>query len=448
MKDVRQVTAYEDSLLDIELVLNKPVTKIQLIGKESKEEIAVTASTEAPNIYTGKMTAVATEIFELTLEDEKGRPSKDQARLEITVLRNEPAKVAAVFPKKDIQASPLEEVTLLGKAEDDFGVLNYGLSYTYGGEEMELPLGNPTELKPSVEMKHLLALEELGAQPDQLISYYFWAEDKDGEGVLRRAKSDIYFIEVRPFLKTYREAAAPSGGGGPSPPQEEAAKQKELIAATHRVIESPHRNPEKQKEDIGFLQEAQEAIRTSTEEMKADLDTAEAQQIADNALAETDQAIVALDAWGQQPDVSTLDNAKEALEHEMKAYDWMLKLRGRDVSVVEASQSEGGGGGAQDPQMEDMNLKKKEERSYQEQSQADQEALAQQRAENQEALEYLSRLKELSKRQEAVTDKLKELESQIEVAENEEEKEKLERELKRLRDQQREMLRDVDELKR
>ncbi len=447
VKDVRQVSAYEDSLLEFQLQLNKAVESIGLRVEDSDAEVAVERSEEDETVYLARLTAVEDQVLVLELKDVEGRVSKEPARLEITVLYNEAPEVVAVFPKRDIQASPLEEVTLQGAAKDDFGVLSYGLSYQYLEETTELPLGGSSEPVASVEMEYLLALEDLGAEPDQLISYYFWAEDKDREGQLRRAKSDIYFIEVRPFLKRYREGSGGGGGGGGSQPQQEAAKQKEMIAATHRVIESPQRDPAKQKEDIGVLIQGQEAIVESTLEMKENLDNAEAQQIADSALAEMDEAIAALDAWRQQADVAVLENAEKALGHEMKAYDWMLKLRGRDVNVVRAEDAQGGGGGQQDPQLEDMNLKEKENR-YQNQNQASQEALAQQRAENQEALEYLNRLKELSKRQEALTDKLKELESQLEVAENEAEKEKIERELKRLRDQQREMLREVDELRR
>ena len=172
MKDVRKVTAFEDSLLEIELVLNKPVSKITLVGERSKEEVALTVSSDDASLYSGRMTAHESDVFVLTLEDDAGRPNKEFTRLELTVLRNEPPKVTAVIPKRDIQASALEEVVLKGKAEDDFGVLSYGLSYTYEEEENELKMGEGTESEPqpSVEMDHLLALEDLGAKEDLLLS--------------------------------------------------------------------------------------------------------------------------------------------------------------------------------------------------------------------------------------------------------------------------------------
>ena len=145
------------------------------------------------------------------------------------------------------------------------------------------------------------------------------------------------------------------------------------------MIESPQRDSVKQAEDVNVLKQAQEAIREETLAMKEDAQSAEAEQIIDSAVAEMDEAITALDAWSQQKDMAMLDNAKQALEHETAAYDWLLKLRGRDVEVVQA-QGQGGGASQSDPQLADMNLKKKEER-YQEENRAQQEAMQQQRAE-------------------------------------------------------------------
>jgi len=48
------------------------------------------------------------------------------------------------------------------------------------------------------------------AQPDDLLSYHFWAEDVAGNGERRRVWSDMYFAEVRPFEERYQEG--PSGG--------------------------------------------------------------------------------------------------------------------------------------------------------------------------------------------------------------------------------------------
>ena len=59
----------------------------------------------------------------------------------------------------------------------------------------------------------------------------------------------------------------------------------------------------------------------------------------------------------------------------------------------------------------------------------------------------MNRLKELARRQEALAEKMKELQNQIAQAKTDEEKEELDNQLKRLQEEQEQLLRDVDDLK-
>ena len=65
-------------------------------------------------------------------------------------------------------------------------------------------------------MKNLLKLEELGMKPDELISWYLWAEDTGPDGQPRRSATDMYFAEVRPFEEIYRPGDSQSGEGSGS----------------------------------------------------------------------------------------------------------------------------------------------------------------------------------------------------------------------------------------
>ena len=59
----------------------------------------------------------------------------------------------------------------------------------------------------------------------------------------------------------------------------------------------------------------------------------------------------------------------------------------------------------------------------------------------------LNRLKELARRQEALAEKIKELQNQLAKAKTEEEKQELENQLKRLQAEQEQLLSDLDDLK-
>ena len=83
------------------------------------------------------------------------------------------------------------------------------------------------------------------AEPDDLLSYHFWAEDFAADGSVRRTESDMYFAEVRPFEEIFRQGEQPPGGQqqqqqNQSPnamqAQQLAQLQKEIINATWKVI--------------------------------------------------------------------------------------------------------------------------------------------------------------------------------------------------------------------
>src|SRR4029078_7099436 len=77
-------------------------------------------------------------------------------------------------------------------------------------------------------------LEEYNLKPGDFISYFAKARDASNE-----ATSDIYFIEVKPFEMEYKQSQQQGGAGGGQGDQDQNAlsrRQKDLIAATHRLI--------------------------------------------------------------------------------------------------------------------------------------------------------------------------------------------------------------------
>jgi len=75
-----------------------------------------------------------------------------------------------------------------------------------------------------------------------VISYYAQASDGNPDTAAAKAASDMFFIEVSQFDKTYsqsQERGAPGGAGqGGENTGSLARQQKEIIAATWRLIRS------------------------------------------------------------------------------------------------------------------------------------------------------------------------------------------------------------------
>ena len=55
-----------------------------------------------------------------------------------------------------------------------------------------------------------MELEQIDAEPDQLVSYHFWAEDTGPDGNVRRVSSDMYFAEIRHFEEIFRQGQQPT----------------------------------------------------------------------------------------------------------------------------------------------------------------------------------------------------------------------------------------------
>src|SRR5205814_1972710 len=138
--------------------------------------------------------------------------NKVPAQFIVEALPNRRPELKVATPKGDQRVSPIEEITFRAEAWDDFGMARYGLTYTIAGQPAkEIELGRDTPADERRQFAHLLKLEELGMKPDELVSWFLWAEDIGPDGQPRRTATDMYFAEVRPFEEIYRQGDAEDG---------------------------------------------------------------------------------------------------------------------------------------------------------------------------------------------------------------------------------------------
>jgi len=206
IKDTRQISVIEGSKIALTFMLNKAVARAQLLGKD-QDPLDLTVDGEYANIYRTSISPTENKRYELRLVDAQGRANKVPPRFVIDVHKNLPPSLKPIFPNRDIEASALEEVSLEAEVVDDFGITGYGISYALaGGPSADLELGLPPAAKSKEQILHVLALEDMNAQPDQLLTYYFWANDVGPDGQTRKTLSDMYFAEVRRFDEIFRES--------------------------------------------------------------------------------------------------------------------------------------------------------------------------------------------------------------------------------------------------
>src|SRR6185369_15199831 len=134
----------------------------------------------------------------------------------VDVIEDRAPVVSIEKPKRDTSASPVEEVFIQAKAQDDFGVRQLDLVYSVnGGEEKTVSLyGKGAKALDEVSAGHTVYLEELGVKAGDFVSYYAKATDTDTVKGPKTTSSDIYFVQIRPFSQNFKQAQSQQGGGG------------------------------------------------------------------------------------------------------------------------------------------------------------------------------------------------------------------------------------------
>ncbi|SMP78471.1 hypothetical protein SAMN06265222_12621 [Neorhodopirellula lusitana] len=447
IEDTRRVSGVQGTKLQWKFRLNKPIASARLVTKQG-EEIVLNLDDESAVATSDELVLDASVRYSLELEDNQGRMNKYPPEMIVRMFPNQPPKLKTTAAG-DVRVSPLQELALAAEVEDDFGVERIGLSYTFGGESNEVVLASDIARAKKQTVEHVVEFESLEAEPDQLLSYYFWAEDVGPNGEVRRTLADMYFAEVRPFEEIFREGNAPPGGE-PAPPSENeqqaeklAGDQKEIIAATWRVLRDGI--TDEFTTNVKLIAESQQAQLESLDTLAENLQDEKSLQYVDATRGHMELAVTHLNAAADNGD---LDALGDALAEEQLSYEGLLKLRAREFEVTRSQQQQSQSSSSSSQQQRQQQLNeleiKQDENRYETEKQAQQESAEEQQ--ERETRQVLSRLRELAKRQEDINQQVAQLQSALEMAEDEEAKEEIERQLKRLRDQQQEMLREIDEL--
>lgn len=455
VQDIRRVSAVEGTELRLLCYLNKDVSEAKLIPKEG-DAIPLEATGEE-TCYAATMTLTKSRRFMLELVDSEGRRNKQPPKFIITVIPNKPPDLKLVQPSRDTQVSPIEELDLKANVWDDFGVSRFGIAYAMGADDpSDVILGESAPAKQRTPVEHLVAFEELDAKPDQLLSYHFWAEDTGPNGEVRRVSSDMFFAEVRHFEEIFRQGQQPPGGqqqqqqqqqGNGGAAAELAELQKQIISGTWNVVRREKGDsPSSQFDtDVGTLAESQAAAMTQAQELGQELTDQQSMVFMKNVLEHMGSAFSTLNDAKDGP---AIDKLRPALSAERAAYQALLKLRAREFQVTQQQQQQGSPSqsspSAQNraqQQLQQLELDSEKNRYETERT-----AETQQEQQNREDRQILNRLRELARRQGDLNERLKELQSALEEAENEEAKKEILRQLKRLQEEQQQILRDTEEL--
>lgn len=454
VENTRRVTVVDGATLTWNCYVNKPLSTAELID-ESGTVTPLLPVDHDPLCYRASFVMTESMRWKVRLMDDQQRASKFLEELSAKVLPNREPEIK-LARASDSRVSPLQEFQIRATVQDDFEIQKSGVVIAIGQEEPREVDVEVLRQKPGkVDVSYLVDLESMKAQPDQLVNYYFWSEDLDSSGQLRRVEGEMFFAEVRPFEEIFREGPAKSEqeqqqqqqqpSQGEQQAEELSELQKKIMTATWNVIrreKQPTVGPNFSK-DVQTLADSQEQALEKTEELEKSLKDEQSLEYLEQVRDAMTSAVQELQGASAAQDVAQL---RQAFRYERNANEMLLKLRAREHQIVksQSSQSKSSQSSSQQDrqqQLEQLQLQDDENR-YETEAQAESSEPSAQR----ETRQVMNRLDELARRQKDINEQLKNLETELQEAKSEEKKKEIEERLEKLRDNQEDLLRDTDEL--
>src|SRR6185436_12347887 len=298
-------------------------------------------------------------FYRIELTCPQGEKVEASPQYTIDVIDDQPPSVRFNKPGRDTQASPVEELFLEARADDDYGVKQLQLFYSANGAPPKMvPLFGGQKPLTEVSAGHTIYLEELGLKAGDFVSYYAKATDTDGVQGPKTATSDIYFVQIRPFKKDYKPAQSQAmgggGGGGQQQVGELSRQQREIVAATFNVVRDKSKlKADKFRENVVFLNLAQAKLRAQVEELVGKLQARLGH--VDEGFNKIAEALpkAASEMKAAETELKAL-KANEALSPEQRALKLLQEAEEQYELQVSMQQGGGGGGGGQNAMSEDL----------------------------------------------------------------------------------------------
>jgi hypothetical protein len=146
----------------------------------------------------------------------------------IRVTPDHPPTVWFDSPSESLEVHTLAEVVMRARARDDFGLIRVGIVFQVNNEEERTLIVQEVGQRCQREAlaEQVLMLEQFLLTQKDCVAYYAFAEDNRPDAP-QRTTTELRFIDIRPFKRTYQLVDAPDTPGGM---QRDLASLDEVIA--------------------------------------------------------------------------------------------------------------------------------------------------------------------------------------------------------------------------
>ncbi len=327
---------------------------------DSEPEIVPLSS--AGGNFVGQLTVDSPGYYRIELLTPDGEWIDASSDYLIEVLSDQPPTIVLDRPGRDVEVTAVEEVFTEVTVEDDFGIDSVELVWALnGGEEQRVSMfrrpgaGRGEHVRKDVTGAHTFYLEEFDVEPGDFIAYWAEATDNKTAGGAQLAATDMYFVEVRPFEREFRQADAGGGGAGGGGPRDSglADQQREVVSATFKIVRDGRlvtgsgpgpSGTGNRLEDLEFLAGMEEALVDKAREASSTL----------GGVGDAETSMAAIEYLGEA--ATALEEAAEllhdadptaALPVEQRALRALQRVDAlfREMQISTGQQGGGGGGG-------------------------------------------------------------------------------------------------------
>ncbi|HET9424558.1 MAG TPA: hypothetical protein VFO55_04230 [Gemmatimonadaceae bacterium] len=262
------IAALKGTLVTLEVETTMPTQGGQVV-LDNGEKIRLTPGTDGT--LTATLRVDHTGFYRVELAGPDGAMVTGSLDYTIDMLLDRKPTVTFRKPGRDSRVMAVDEVYTEAEAKDDYGVSRLELVYSVNGQpERTVPLSQATSrVLKDISAGYTFMLEDYQLSPGDVVSYFARAVDNDAVSGAKAATTDIYFLNVAPYQRDYRQGQQQQGGGGGQPPENPgqfSQRQRDIIAATFKSGRDSADVPAKTlSEDVQTIRLSQQKLREEVE---------------------------------------------------------------------------------------------------------------------------------------------------------------------------------------
>jgi hypothetical protein len=336
------IAALEGTRVELELTTDAPLEAGAVVVDGAERALEVEG-----NLARGVLTVEKRGSYHVAARFQ-GEPVRLTRDFSIELLADQAPTLEIAKPGRDRSASAIEEVTVRVRARDDIHLERLDLLYSVNGGAWRTQRLSAQGAASDVD--HVFALETLeekGLAPGDVIAYYARVRDR-----AQSAQTDLYFVEVRPFERSYTQSQQAGGGGGGGP-GDISARQRQILVATWNLVHAPEGRPARDPADVAeraaLLERLQQTLLAQTRALVDRLGArglAGSDEAATGFVADLTSAATFMEEAARRLEARDLS---DAIEPEQRALQGLLRAEASLRELQFSMQADGeGGGGASD----------------------------------------------------------------------------------------------------